>query len=408
MLDNQSVHAMKLWSLSSNLHSEIRVRATEEPFIKAIEAAAGTRFEDCGDDFSTYTGGSDEFIYIRTGGTEGMFKRVHEGKPARLITSGRSNSLAASMEILSYLRQKGISGDILHGSPEEIAQAIRRPVHMGSSRLIRNFESYGPLLSGKRYGVIGKPSDWLISSGTDYKKVYDRLGAELIDIPISELTTAIESSSRDIPAGLKAMNLPKYGRPISERDFGLSAGIYWALKGIIAKYRLDGFTLRCFDLLTSVGNTGCLALSLLNTEGVIATCEGDIPAMMSMAAGKAIFGVDGFQANLSRIEGDRMLFAHCTVPISAVADYCYDTHFESGIGVGIHGEFPAPSKAILFKLAPKCREFICEEVEIEANQYEDNLCRTQVWIKSTGDLRDYMLGSPLGNHHIIFCNPRSL
>jgi len=37
-----------------------------------------------------------------------------------LLTSGENNSLAASMEILSFIRQKGYRGEILHGSLVEI------------------------------------------------------------------------------------------------------------------------------------------------------------------------------------------------------------------------------------------------------------------------------------------------
>ncbi|MFA6664598.1 MAG: hypothetical protein WCS21_09870, partial [Lachnospiraceae bacterium] len=65
----------------------------------------------------------------------------------------------------------------------------------------------------------------------------------------------------------------KNALPIAEQ-------IYLALKVIIKKYNLKGFTLRCFDLLTAVKNTGCLALAKFNSEGVIATCEGDVPAML--------------------------------------------------------------------------------------------------------------------------------
>lgn len=42
--------------------------------------------------------------------------------------------------------------------------------------------------------------------------------------------------------------------------------IYAALKSLVAEYDLSGLTLRCFDLLDALGNTGCLALALLNSE----------------------------------------------------------------------------------------------------------------------------------------------
>ena len=176
--------------------------------------------------------------------------------------------------------------------------------------------------------------------------------------------------------------------------------IYRALKLIVGKYRLDGLTLRCFDLLTSLGNTGCMALALLNSEGLVATCEGDVPAMLSMALVRSRYGISGFQANLSRIEGDTFLFAHCTVPLDMVGDYVYDTHFESGIGVAVHGLLPQ-GRARVFKLSADLRSCVDEEIEILENQYGANLCRTQILVRGGSGLKDYFLRGPLGNHHII-------
>ena len=42
--------------------------------------------------------------------------------------------------------------------------------------------------------------------------------------------------------------------------------LYMALKTILQRHDLQGFTIRCFDLLTSIHNTGCVALAQLNSE----------------------------------------------------------------------------------------------------------------------------------------------
>jgi L-fucose isomerase-like protein len=125
---------------------------------------------------------------------------------------------------------------------------------------------------------------------------------------------------------------------------------------------LQGLTIRCFDLLTAVHNTGCLALARLNSEGLVAGCEGDVPAMLSMMIARSLLGVSGFQANPARIdpESGEMLFAHCTIPFNLVERYEYDTHFESGIGVGIHGEFPE-GPVTVFKLSGRMDRFFVSE-----------------------------------------------
>lgn len=414
---------MRLYTLTSDLHGELAHNAHNEQFIKDIEEAIGETFDYRESDFSDY-GAAGDVIYVRTGGTEGIFRGVfkgHEGARVRLLTSGQSNSLAASMEILSWLNQQGLDGEIIHGSVKEIANELMRyyPSSVRTSpSLIRRF-SGRKVLAGKRFGVIGKPSDWLISSSVDYAKVRKTLGAEIIDIPMTELLSAVKGQealgattlapNASWPCALKALNEPKYGKSLTDKDMEGALIIYAALKQLVAKYHLDGFTLRCFDLLTTVHNTGCLALSLLNSEGIIATCEGDIPAMLSMAITRIKYGKSGFQVNLSRISGGNFLFAHCTIPLDMVSDYCYDTHFESGIGVAIHGILPV-GPARLFKLGADLEHCIDERVNIIDNPYGNNLCRTQVVVRSWADrdkevgkdaLRNYMLHESLGNHHIL-------
>ena len=128
-----------------------------------------------------------------------------------------------------------------------------------------------------------------------------------------------------------------------------------------------------------------------------------------MAIMRQKYGKSGFQVNLSRIAGGNFLFAHCTVPLDMVSDYCYDTHFESGIGVAIHGILPV-GPARLFKLGADLEHCIDERVNIIDNPYGNNLCRTQVVVRGWADrdkevgrdaLRNYMLHEPLGNHHIL-------
>ena len=395
---------MRLYTLTSDLHGELAQNAHNEQFIKDIEAAIGEPFDYRETDFSDF-GAFGDIIYVRTGGTEGIFKQVfagHEGARVRLLTSGQSNSLAASMEILSWLNRQGLGGEILHGSVAEIASELLKyyPSPAGSkSPLVKRYSQAGAL-AGKRYGVVGHPSDWLISSDVDYAAARDILGAELIDISIEELVLAVKTAGDPVLPQVKPLNAPKYGRPIGDGDFLDSIKIYRALKGIVQRYSLDGLTLRCFDLLTALGNTGCMALSLLNADGLVATCEGDVPAMLSMALVREKYGVSGFQANLSKIEKDKYLFAHCTVPLDMVHDYCYDTHFESGIGVALHGQLPL-GKARVFKLGADLQHCIDQEVEILDNPYGNNLCRTQVLVKASPALRTYFLRAPLGNHHII-------
>lgn len=94
-----------VYTLTSPLHDENAVNAVSKTFISGIEKALGTSLDFKGADFTEYGTHDLDIIYVRTGGTEGLFKEVFPGLGGNilLMTSGKSNSLAASMEIMSYL-----------------------------------------------------------------------------------------------------------------------------------------------------------------------------------------------------------------------------------------------------------------------------------------------------------------
>jgi L-fucose isomerase-like protein len=380
-----------IYTITSGLHNEESVARLSDEFLNGIFPEGEYIFK--GADFQDFGTGELDLIYVRTGGAEGIFKGLLPEMLARgvdkfyLLTSGKSNSLAASLEILSYLRQQGLKGEVLHGSADYIRHRID---------VIATAQKARKALQGTRIGVVGQPSDWLISSHADPTAVMDRMGAKIVEVPMEELLNEISKADgspapREIPM---ADNVRK--------SYPGAVQIYNALKVLVEKYELSAFTLRCFDLLTAVGNTGCLALASFNSDGIPAACEGDVPALLTMMISRALTGICGFQANPARIDTEtgKMLFAHCTIPFNMVENWQYDTHFESGIGVGIHGEFPE-GPVTIFKVSGDLSMYFVAEGELLYNQYEDNLCRTQVAIQIDPADARYFLTGPIGNHHII-------
>ena len=378
-----------IYTLTSELHDEQAVGAVTQEFLNSLDIT----YEMKGSDYADYGSHSLDVIYVRTGGTEGIFKRLlpelqeKSERPFYLLTSGKSNSLAASMEILSYLRQNNHKGEIIHGDAEYISKRIKLLARVGEAR---------QSLQGCRLGVIGEPSDWLISSHADKDVVKLRLGVSLVDIPMQELLDEIAVTPLRETTEQNTQEVIRKALPVANQ-------IYDALKKIVERHHLQGFTIRCFDLLTAVHNTGCMALAKLNAEGIVAGCEGDVPAMLSMKIAQSLLGISGFQANPASInpETGEMLFAHCTIPFNMVERYELDTHFESGIGVGIRG-YMKEGPVTIFKVAGNLSRYFVEEGELCHSQAKPDLCRTQQIIRLSHPHRtSYFLTDPIGNHHII-------
>ena len=322
-------------------------------------------------------------ILIQSGGSEQLFlnnlSKLKE--PFYLLTYGNNNSLAATLEILSFIKDNNLKGEVLHGTTSYLIQRINELLTPSNDYK----ESY-------RYGVIGKPSDWLIASQVDYDNALKRLDVKLVDIDINEV---IELYNKD--DSTYSNSLFKY----DEIELNNALKLNNALNTIKEKYNLDGLTIRCFDLLDSIKTTSCLSLALLNKNNIVATCEGDIPTMLSMHILNKITNQVGFQANPSRIDKEKseMVLAHCTLPLNMCKSFTLDTHYESGIGVAIRGKLEE-KKVTIFKLSRNLKDYYVTTGTIIKNLDENNLCRTQILLKIDDNI-EYFLNRPYGNHHVV-------
>ncbi|MBR5632130.1 MAG: fucose isomerase [Bacteroidales bacterium] len=340
----------------------------------------------------------DAFM-IATGGVENLFKRIWSAidvetmcgpsrqKTVTMIADGRNNSLAAALEILTYLGNIGVEGKVLHGTNDEIVSAIVETVCT-------------PSLQG-RIGLFGQPSDWLIASGVDRDYLRQRYGIETIDIDLQRLIDGIKTIA-PTEAEKVAQAMMKRAKAVKEptdADMLEAAKAYLAIKRICQEEHLDAMTIRCFDIVKACGTTSCLALALLNDEGIVAGCEGDMQTLMSMYLAKRLCGEAAFMANPSNLTDETSMLAHCTIPLSMCDETVVRSHFESGIGVAIQGLLPLTDYTLLKWGGPKLnRYFVTEARAIEA-PYSNHFCRTQITLNV--NLKPYLLQHSIGNHHVI-------
>ena len=367
---------VNVFPLVSSLHSQDKINENTKNLLGELVSASDVEFNVTSLD-DLYEGDL-ALILIQSGGSEGLFLENFSklNAPYYLLTYGNNNSLAASLEILSYLKDNNLDGEVLHGSNEYIIDRVKS--------LAKGEVKY-------RLGVIGKPSDWLIASAVNYDSAKRLHGIDLVDVSIDEIRTRYAESINDY-------NL-SFDYDKDEIDKALR--LHKVLEGVKTDYNLDGLTIRCFDLLGDLQTTSCLSLALLNKEGIVATCEGDIPTMVTMHILNKITGQSGFQANPSRIDatGGKMILAHCTLPLDMADKYYLDTHFESGIGVAVKG-YLKEGKVTIFKLSRNLKDYFVTTGRILRNLEESNLCRTQIEVEVDGGI-NYFLTRPYGNHHVV-------
>lgn len=334
--------------------------------------------------------GLPNVFFVQTGGSEIYFKDCYENfpEPYCLLVQGRRNSLAASLEIKTFLAQKKKRCLLIMGNPKQCAEQLER---------YGRFYEVEQKLNGMKLGVIGRPSDWLIASSSDTRAIKKRFGIDLVRIPMKEFLEAVDERYIENPEDF-ARFLKKTSR---REDLRKSLYIHGALKKLCRKYGLSGFTLRCFDLLKAKQETSCLAFATLNDEGIISCCEGDVPTLITMAFCQALVGQVGFMANPSEfdLDHDEAIFAHCTCPLTMVRSYTLATHFESGLGFGIRGEFPEGDMTLV-KVSPDLKNIRAMELSMLDNPLRPDLCRSQIHVRFDESMKP-LVDEPYGNH-VVF------
>ena len=373
---------MNLLILHSSFQTDEFVWNEYADLLQRLQDECHAEIQINGNQFSNY-------VMVATGGVENLFKASFTGNgPVTLIADGRNNSLAAALEILTWLEGKGIEGRILHGTNDEIIASVVGTQCVAS-------------LQGMRIGLFGQPSDWLIASDVDREYLMEHFGVETIDIDLQRLIDGIKAIPQT-DAVKVAQTIVKQAKAVKEpscADMVEAAKAYLAIKRICQEERLDAMTIRCFDIVNACGTTSCLALALLNDEGIVAGCEGDMQTLMSMVLAKRLCGEEAFMANPSNLTEKTSMLAHCTIPLALCQETVIRSHFESGIGVAIQGVMPLTDYTIFKWGGPKLdRYFVAEAQAVEA-PYSDHFCRTQITLNI--DLRPYLLKHSIGNHHVI-------
>jgi len=344
------------------------------------------------------TGESDlpDVLLIVTGGTERLALAAIDRVPGPvfLLAHTELNSLPAALEVLSYLRQRGRSGRIYLLDDGDDRSLLRLARHLEVRRRLQSV----------RLGRIGAPSDWLVASMPSAELVQATWGPAVVDVPMEEVFEALRDADSGETEHVRdhATASAEAVREPSRLDVDAAARVTVALRAVVRAHRLDACAVRCFDLVTEASTTGCLALSWLQDEGVVAGCEGDVPATLTLLWVQLTTDLPGFMANPQDIDpvAGTLWLAHCTIARRLVSRYSLRSHFESSLGVGIAGDVPSGPATVARVGGADLRALFVSDAEIVGNGDSPGHCRTQVQVRLAGDVRE-LLTRPLGNHHVL-------
>lgn len=333
-----------------------------------------------------------------TGGTEELIIELAEKAGFTLILPhNKMNSLPASLEAYSLLK------------------LAERPVMLiaewpPSGKTLSFIKAWRVVDKVNKYllGIIGEPSPWLVySAGSDIEDSLKKLLPELniLRIDISEVAKLFASVSNEGLTELTEKVIENAAAVrVSPSEVMKALKLYTSLKKLVSRYGLNALTIRCFDLIRDLGTTACLALSLLNSEGIVAGCEGDLSTLVTMIILKELTGGAVFMGNTSWVERNEIFITHCTMALGMACKYELDTHFESGVGVGVVGHVPRDSVVTLARLDPlTCTLRVIKGTVVVGEPLSSSHCRTQLKIRVSreSNTASQILTNPVGNHYVL-------
>jgi L-fucose isomerase-like protein len=329
-------------------------------------------------------------VAVASGGTERFIQTILEKHRRRIIlwANPHKNSLAAALEVLACFREQIW---LIYAEIAEFKQKLAKII-LAHSTLCK--------LQKHKLGMIGKPSEWLLTS--DNFSCFGDFSTKLQTVKNDEL---LDYQNETVsPANLQNIKNKFNSSFISDDDLSSAIKLYFKLKKLVKKNNWQGFTIRCFDLLRHKV-TACLALALLNDSGITAGCEGDIPALFSMHVARLVSGMPVWMANPSQIDkkANSLLLAHCSVPTKLLTNKqprTLVTHMESDLSVALQGKLVA-EEVTLLRFGKDYTKMQLESGRVmEDPAYSSQLCRTQAKIQLKQDVERWMQAS-LGNHQVL-------
>ena len=336
--------------------------------------------------------GSLPILIALTGGTSRLMKEfTTAGDYSRVILIGHGdhNSLPSVIAARSRLDIEGVWSWIYHckrpDSPEcsaVIDEAVK--VAAAVSKLI-----------GSRILLISETSEKTDEVEDFENKFEANVDVLTINQVLSRLGEADEKLMRHF---YEVVEKYEFNAPRDMLEH--VARLYAILKSIVEENGYAGIAVDCFIYLLKYKITPCLALAVLNGDGVATACEADLGSLALMIISRELTGYTGWIANTSVFRGNRIYLSHCTIAYNMIMSGKVLTHFESGYPYGLSGRLPP----VTYTIASMSRDYSTIAIDTgrvtSSGLLYDSMCRTQAIFEVDYNTEEIPLYAP-ANHHLL-------
>ena len=212
----------------------------------------------------------------------------------------RINSLCGVNMNAHTLMRLGRKYETLFCNPEE-----------GPAELDRLFRVLHCLrrLRHVRLGLVGYRVPGFYTSNCDELDLRRRMGVELHHITLAEVYEEAAKTDPDARKQvIESVRACACKVDATAEELDKAAALYLALKELAARYRLDSLAVKCWpEFPNSYGVVACWAVSRLNDEGILTSCEGDVYGAVMMLMAKYLTGKTPMFADFVAIDEPKNL-----------------------------------------------------------------------------------------------------
>lgn len=331
-------------------------------------------------------------LLVLTGGTSRLGGRlITQGsvKGAIILAHGEHNSLPSAISIRSRADVEGIAAKIY------FCEELR------SKKCVETLEEAVRL--GKALNDIVRTHVAVVSdSPEDYYNLFEgTYGIKLSLLSYEELERSFKDvSDEEVMSSLINLKSKLHLLGVNEKYLKDTLRVYISMKKLLSNYGYNAIAIDCFPFIMKYGLTPCLAVSLLNDDGVPTACEADLRSLLIMLMVKSLGVWPAWIANVSSVNGKRMVLSHCTIATKLGYQCSLLTHFESNYPYSLTCSIPNGP----YTLASVDREFTTvaslKAKVVDSGFKSEAMCRTQVILESEVDLSDFP-NIALSNHHVL-------
>jgi len=330
------------------------------------------------------TGEAPDIILFMSGGSERMaISLAQPGHPVLLLAIRGNNAYAAATEVMAWMKENNriaLLSDAQDAFESGLADRWRQTVSAWKN------------LEGQKAALIGSVSEWLVASEVPAEMLRKVMGVHLLEIPWAKLQDYREMEADD--------SLISRFHGYKTEELEDAARVLTLLRREVEKLEFSAIAVECFSLVQLRRVTACLALAQLNTEGMVAACEGDLASMAGMMLIRELCGIVPWMANTTRLNGQRLWLSHCTAAFNLVNNVSLASHYETDCSLAVKGMVTA-AEVTLFRLSAHLDKAIIISGKVTGHPDHPDACRTQVELEISPSASDILKNRPLGNHLLM-------